>query len=127
MASMRKYLKGMNWFLGVMAAGLLLVALLSMASPKASYAAEEGDQPKVEAQDEKITGSAVGFAFLAASICVGLGCIGAAIAVSVVGSAAMGAVAERPELMGRSLIYVGLAEGIAIYGLIVAIMILGKI
>jgi V/A-type H+-transporting ATPase subunit K len=41
-----------------------------------------------------------------------------------VGSAAMGAVAERPELMGRSLIYVGLAEGIAIYGVVVAIMIL---
>jgi len=36
----------------------------------------------------------------------------------------MGAVAERPELMGRSLIYVGLAEGIAIYGVVVAIMIL---
>jgi V/A-type H+-transporting ATPase subunit K len=84
-----------------------------------------------EAQVQEAEGIArakvVGWGFLSAAIAVGFSCIGAGIAVSVVGSAAMGAVAERPELMGRSLIYVGLAEGIAIYGLIVAIMILGKI
>jgi V/A-type H+-transporting ATPase subunit K len=51
----------------------------------------------------------------------------AAYAVAKVGSAAMGAVSENPELMGRSLVFVGLAEGIAIYGLIVAIMLLGKL
>jgi V/A-type H+-transporting ATPase subunit K len=39
----------------------------------------------------------------------------------------MGAVAEKPELAGRALVFVGLAEGIAIYGLIVAIMILGRL
>ncbi len=50
----------------------------------------------------------------------------AAYAVAKVGSAAMGAVSENPDLMARSLIFVGLAEGIAIYGLIVAIMLLGK-
>jgi len=66
-------------------------------------------------------------AFIAAAVSVGLSSIGAGIAVSMVGSAAMGAVAERPELMGRSIIYVGLAEGIAIYGLIIGIMILGKV
>ena len=44
-----------------------------------------------------------------------------------VGSAAMGALAEKPELLGRVLIIVGLAEGIAIYGLIVSILILNKI
>jgi len=65
--------------------------------------------------------------FLAAAIAVGLSSIGAGIAVSTVGSAAMGAMAERPELAARALIFVGLAEGIAIYGLIVSIMILGKI
>jgi uncharacterized protein YacL len=47
--------------------------------------------------------------------------------VAVVGSAVMGAISERPELAGRALIFLGLAEGIAIYGLIVAIMILGKL
>jgi V/A-type H+/Na+-transporting ATPase subunit K len=63
---------------------------------------------------------------MAAALAVGLSAIGAAIAVAVVGSAAMGAMSERPELGGRALIFLGLAEGIAIYGLIIAIMILGK-
>jgi V/A-type H+/Na+-transporting ATPase subunit K len=65
--------------------------------------------------------------YWAAAIAVGLSCLGAGIAVSHVGSAAMGALSEKPELTGRALIFVGLAEGIAIYGLIVAIMILGRL
>lgn len=63
--------------------------------------------------------------FMAAAIVTGLSAIGAAYAVAVVGGAAMGAVAEKPETAGRALVFVGLAEGIAIYGLIIAIMILG--
>jgi V/A-type H+-transporting ATPase subunit K len=63
--------------------------------------------------------------FVAAALAAGLSAIGAAYAVAVVGGAAMGAVAEKPEVAGRALVFVGLAEGIAIYGLIVAIMILG--
>jgi len=69
----------------------------------------------------------VKFAFLAASIAVGVGSLGAGAAVGYVGAAAMGAIGEKPELAGRALIFVGLAEGIAIYGLIIAIMILGKV
>ena len=53
--------------------------------------------------------------------------IGAGIAVAAVGSAAVGALAEKPDLLGRVLIIVGLAEGIAIYGLIVAILILNRV
>ena len=64
---------------------------------------------------------------LAAALSVGLGCIGAAIAVAYVGAAAVAVVAEKPQLAGRTLIFVGLAEGIAIYGLIIAIMILAKV
>jgi len=67
------------------------------------------------------------FAFLAAAIAVGVGSLGAGIAVGYVGAAAMGAIGEKPELAGRALIFVGLAEGIAIYGLIISIMILGKV
>ena len=67
------------------------------------------------------------WAFLAASISTGLSVLGAGIAVGYVGAAAVGAVAEKPEMAGRALIFVGLAEGIAIYGLIIAIMILGKV
>ena len=69
----------------------------------------------------------VKWVFLSAAIVTGLSALGAAIAVAVVGSAAMGAVAEKPETAGRALIFVGLAEGIAIYGLIIAIMILGRL
>jgi V/A-type H+-transporting ATPase subunit K len=67
------------------------------------------------------------FAFLAAAIAVSVGSLGAGAAVGYVGAAAMGAIGEKPELAGRALIFVGLAEGIAIYGLIIAIMILGKV
>lgn len=64
--------------------------------------------------------------FLAATAAVGISTIAGAIAVGMVGAAAMGAIGERPELATRALIFVGLAEGIAIYGLIVSVMILGK-
>ena len=67
------------------------------------------------------------WAFLSAALVTGLSALGAAYAVAVVGGAAMGAVAEKPETAGRALVFVGLAEGIAIYGIIVAVMILGYI
>lgn len=69
----------------------------------------------------------VKFAFLAAAIAVGVGALGGGAAVGYVGAAAMGAIGEKPELAVRALLFVGLAEGIAIYGLIIAIMILGKV
>lgn len=68
----------------------------------------------------------VSFGLVAAALAVGLGSIGAGLAVASSGSAAIGALAEKPELLGKLLIIVGLAEGIAIYGLLIAIMILGK-
>ncbi len=67
------------------------------------------------------------FAFLSAAIATGLSALAGGIAVAFVGAAAVGAISEKPELAGKTLIFVGLAEGIAIYGLIIAIMILGKV
>lgn len=67
------------------------------------------------------------WAFIGAAISVGMACIGAGIAVAYVGAAAVAGVAEKPQLAARALVFVGLAEGIAIYGLIIAIMILGKV
>jgi V/A-type H+-transporting ATPase subunit K len=64
---------------------------------------------------------------LAAALAVGASSVAAGYAVARVGTAAVGALAEKPELMGRVLILVGLAEGIAIYGLIIAILILNRI
>jgi V/A-type H+-transporting ATPase subunit K len=68
-----------------------------------------------------------GAAYIAAAIAVGLSTIAGGIAVGLVGAAAMGAIGEKPEISGKALIFLGLAEGIAIYGLIIAIMILGKV
>lgn len=58
---------------------------------------------------------------------VGISCVSAGFAVGKVGAAALGAAAEKPELLGRALIFVGLAEGIAIYGLIIGIMLIMKL
>lgn len=83
-------------------------------------------QPAREAA-APVAGDVMRWGFMAAALAAGLAAIGAAYAVAVVGAAAMGAVAEKPETAGRALIFVGLAEGIAIYGLIIAIMILGRL
>ena len=65
--------------------------------------------------------------FIAAALATGLSALGAAFAVATVGAAGIGAVAEKPEVFGRALVFVGLAEGIAIYGLIISIMILNRL
>ena len=70
---------------------------------------------------------ASGMGFIAAGISTGLACIAAGIAVGMVGAAALGLVGEKPEMLGTTLIYLGLAEGIAIYGIIVSLLILGKV
>lgn len=68
-----------------------------------------------------------GLGYLAAALSTGLATIGTGYAVGAVGSAALGAVSEDPKILGKTLIYVGLGEGIAIYGLIISIMILSKL
>lgn len=62
--------------------------------------------------------------YIAAAICVGCSSLAGGWAVSTVGAAAMGAISEKPELAGRALIFVGLAEGIAIYGVLIAMVML---
>lgn len=65
--------------------------------------------------------------YIAAAVASGVSALAAGIAVAGVGAAAVGAIAEKPELFGRVLVLVGLAEGIAIYGLIIAVMILNRL
>jgi len=98
------------------------MALVSFSFVQKAYSSE-GETVGREARDPNV----MSWAFMAAALATGLSTIGAAIAVGLVGSSAMGAMSERPEMAGRALIFVGLAEGIAIYGLIVAIMILGMV
>ena len=68
-----------------------------------------------------------GLGYLAAGLSVGLACIGGGIAVSSAASAALGAISEDSSILGKSLIFVGLAEGVCLYGLIISFMILGKL
>lgn len=71
--------------------------------------------------------SSSGLGYMAAGLAVGLASIGAGIGVGIAGAAAIGAISEKPEILGRTLIFIGLAEGVAIYGLIISIMILGRL
>jgi len=75
----------------------------------------------------KLDPQLAGLAFIAAALSTSLAALAAGYAVARVGSAAVGAIAEKPELFGRVLVLVGLAEGIAIYGLIVSILILNRL
>ena len=68
-----------------------------------------------------------GLGYLAAALSIGLSCIGGGIAVSAAASAALGAISEDASILGKSLIFVGLAEGVCLYGLIIAFMILGQL
>jgi len=74
-----------------------------------------------------LAAEALGWGLVSAAAATGLSSLGAGIAVGRLGTAAVGALAERPELFGRLLIFVGLAEGIAIYGLIISILILNRL
>ena len=86
----------------------------------------------VMAADEVVTQAkeisvGLGLALIGIGLPTGLATIGAGIAVSSVGAASLAVITEKPEIFGRTLIYLGLAEGIAIYGLVVTILLLGKI
>ena len=70
---------------------------------------------------------ATGMGYIAAALVTGLSCIGGGIAVASAASAALGAISEDQSILGKSLIFVGLAEGVALYGLIISFMILGQL
>ena len=72
------------------------------------------------------SGSAGAVKYLAAAIAVGLACIAGGMAVGKIGAAAMGAMSENPELSGKALPFVGLAEGICLWGMLVGVLILFK-
>ena len=92
-----------------------IVAAVIILVPEAVFAVgEEGLSPS-------------GLGFIAAALSTGLATLGAGYAVGAVGSSALGAVSEEPGILGKTLIFVGLAEGIAIYGLIISILILGRL
>ena len=86
---------------------------------------KQGENESSEENKEGLSNHDIGL--LAAALATGLACIGAGIAVAMVASSAIGAISENPSLLGKTIIFAGLAEGIAIYGLIISIMILNKV
>lgn len=79
------------------------------------------------AETASAASNAAGWGYLAAALSTGMSCIGGGIAVSAAASAALGAISEDGSILGKSLIFVGLAEGVCLYGLIISFMILGKL
>lgn len=102
-------------------AALVLATMALTAGPSAASTA-----PGSVAVQAAAATAANGSALIGAAIAVAGSSIGAAIAVAYTGAAALAAMSERPELFGRAMVIVGLAEGIAIYGLIVSVILLGK-
>ena len=80
--------------------------------------------PVYAAETTAAASNATGFGYIAAALSTGLSCVGGGIAVA---SAALGAISEDSSALGKSLIFVGLAEGVCLYGLIISFMILGKL
>ncbi len=81
----------------------------------------------VAAEAAGSAGNVAGWGYLAAALSTGMSCLGGGIAVSAAASAALGAISEDGSILGKSLIFVGLAEGVCLYGLIISFMILGKL
>ncbi len=97
--------------------GLLFIGMHDVMAETAASALGGGGEVSV----------GLGLALIGIGIPTALATIGAGIAVGPVGASSLAVIAEKPEMLGRSLIYLGLAEGIAIYGLVVTILLLGKI
>lgn len=95
--------------------GTLLIAVVIMLYPDRVQAAQSAQN------------SSAGIGYLAAALSTGLSGIGGGIAVASAASAALGAISEDSSIFGKSLIFAGLAEGICLYGLVIAFMILGKL
>lgn len=77
-----------------------------------------------EATAEAAPAAGEGLRFLAAALSTGMSTIGAGIAVASAASAALGALSEDSKIMGKALIFVALAEGVALYGMLISFMIL---
>lgn len=99
---------------------LVVIGMLAFIAIKSPVFAAEVTREGVEA------GMTIGegFKYLAAALSTGLATIGTGMAVGSVGSSAIGAVSEDQTILGKTLIFVGMAEGIAIYGMIISILIL---
>ncbi len=102
-----------------------LISILFCLSVTTVFAQESSnvtEETAVVEETSQSSGSAV--KYIAAALAVGFACIGGGLAVGKIGSAAMGALAENPEVSGKALPFVGLAEGICLWGFLVGLLII---
>ena len=113
---------------GVLMVGalVLLVAALTARPAGAATGPVAVAGVRAAATAAATTAPASSAALLGAAIAVAGSTIGAGIAVAYAGAAALAAMSERPAVFGRAMVIVGLAEGIAIYGLIIGVILIGK-
>ena len=93
----------------------------------AEQQADMSDTADVSAADSSGAGIATGLGFIGAALAIGLAAVGAGIALAAGAPAAIGAVAEDPKSFGKSMIFVALGEAVAIYGFIIAFLVILKI
>lgn len=103
------------------------VAVLAGLSGLLVFSPEVLAEEVLEIETKVIDPSVLRWGYLAAALSTGIAAAAAAFAVATVGAAAVGALAEKPELFGKVVILVGLAEGIAIYGVIISVLILNRL
>ena len=104
-----------------------LMAIIGTLFCATAFANASPGEETIEAEMSSVKAGVMKYGLIAAAVAFGLGAIGAGFAISHVGAAAMGAVAEKPQIAGQALIFVALAEGLVVFGFITALMILGKI
>lgn len=101
-----------------------MVCILAFGTGAVRVSAEAPEEVSAVAESGYTTGFGIGL--LGAALATGLSCIGAGIAVASSASAAIGAISENPKTFGKALIFVALAEGVALYGMLISIQILAK-
>ena len=94
---------------------LLIAAVVTLAGASAAHA------------DASAVSTGAGMGYIAAALSIGMSGIGSGIGVASSSSAALGALSEDGSIFGKSLIFVAMAEGIALYGLIISFMIVGQL
>ena len=104
----------------------VVMAIIGVVFCANAFAQTSEEHQVTDTTNTPVNVEALKYSLIAAAVAFGLGAIGAGFAISHVGAAAMGAVAEKPQIAGQALIFVALAEGIVVFGFITALMILGK-
>lgn len=108
----------------VVAAALVCLSVSGLFAQEEAASQQEGTAVEAVVSQEAPAKDSSTVKYIAAGLAVGLACIAGGMAVGKIGAAAMGAMSENAELSGKALPFVGLAEGICLWGFLVALLII---